>query len=1243
MKMLKQVDRSNSDLNQKAVPRHPFAKRKNGRCLTASVVLALYGYEVIAMPLATAAVRIEASQQQSVEVSEDDVFVVYNPQGEMASQVAQRFAVSESTLIALRSKMSALGWSDRVWLIPKQKDAGSESNLYPGYVFHTLRKGETLASQALRSNRSEREFVRLNTLVIGEAGVARIKEGDTIIMPAPLGKSVTAANPLSDKKSREFEQRLAQTLSQTAQGLGSTRKSDSGVNAGNLLAQQAASGATSTLSQKTEELLSPYGRAKIGVRANTQTSDVDLEFDYLHPLLQGSDDILFGQVGARQFDDRNIGNVGMGYRKQIAENLVLGANAFIDQDFTRSHTRAGVGVEAWTEQARLAANAYAPVSGWKKSDQDHFNPDPERYDLYERPAAGWDARAEVALPGAPKIAGTVKYFQWKGEGVDTFGGGSLEKDPHGYGIGAKWQPIPLVGFNAERQQISGGDGQWSVGANLTWTFDRDLASQLNPGGTTALLPLAQARKDFVQREYNVVLDYKKQEKQVAEPFEFVEPILTLMAPNARVASPLVNASPKLRGVQPGGVVTYEKGTVTLASTSVVLSAKSLLVSVNPITGYVTVPPGISARSVEVLAHQEVDGRSPATTSYKLVVNAPVDTDGEGLSDEEEAILGTDPTKPDTDGDGFTDKEEVDAGTNPLDPNSNPGKGRPIVDVTNIQGILHVGQTLKGVYAFNANGGNTTDASTMKWLNGGHTDTDTQYTLDTGDVGKVLTFEVSAKNGAGVTGNTDSMTTANAPGATGGGITPPGSVIDPSDIVAPAAPTIGITDTDGDGKPEAAGTAEPDSTVTVTWPDGTTTDVVTDGSGNWTVEAPTTQPSGNVDAKATDPAGNTGPGVSAPWITGAPIVDVTDIQGVLHVGQVLTGVYAFNANGGNTTDASTMKWLNGGHTDTDTQYTLDTGDVGKVLTFEVSAKNGAGVTGNTDSMTTANAPGATGGGITPPGSVIDPSDIVAPAAPTIGITDTDGDGKPEAAGTAEPDSTVTVTWPDGTTTDVVTDGSGNWTVEAPTTQPSGNVDAKATDPAGNTGPGVSAPWITGAPIVDVTDIQGVLHVGQVLTGVYAFNANGGNTTDASTMKWLNGGHTDTDTQYTLDTGDVGKVLTFEVSAKNGAGVTGNTDSMTTADSSIAGTGGITPPGSVINPAGLISVVISGDVGGFPQVGSPLTAEVSCVSACSPALNYQWQIEDAVSSGSFSNAGTNSKTFTPTKTDQKRKVRVEVTEP
>jgi uncharacterized protein (DUF1800 family) len=52
-------------------------------------------------------------------------------------------------------------------------------------------------------------------------------------------------------------------------------------------------------------------------------------------------------------------------------------------------------------------------------------------------------------------------------------------------------------------------------------------------------------------------------------------------------------------------------------------------------------------------------------------DATQDADGDGLSNRDEFLLGTDPHNPDTDGDGYSDGVEVANGSNPLDPNSIP--------------------------------------------------------------------------------------------------------------------------------------------------------------------------------------------------------------------------------------------------------------------------------------------------------------------------------------------------------------------------------------------------------------------------------------------------------------------------------------------------------------------------------------------------------------------------------------------
>lgn len=62
-----------------------------------------------------------------------------------------------------------------------------------------------------------------------------------------------------------------------------------------------------------------------------------------------------------------------------------------------------------------------------------------------------------------------------------------------------------------------------------------------------------------------------------------------------------------------------------------------------------------------------------------------DEDGDGLTNEEEALRGTDPFNPDTDGDGLTDAVEVfETGTDPLDPDTD-GDGLSDGDERNIFG------------------------------------------------------------------------------------------------------------------------------------------------------------------------------------------------------------------------------------------------------------------------------------------------------------------------------------------------------------------------------------------------------------------------------------------------------------------------------------------------------------------------------------------------------------------------------
>lgn len=138
------------------------------------------------------------------------------------------------------------------------------------------------------------------------------------------------------------------------------------------------------------------GKARISVRVNDE-GEVTGAGDFLYPIYDSERTAVFTQIGLRTMTgDRVIGNFGLGQRFFPAESFALGYNVFLDQDFSRNHTRGGVGVEGWYDWVRLSANYYTPLSGWRDSkDYDHRL-------VEERPAEGYDAR----------LTGYLPFYQW---------------------------------------------------------------------------------------------------------------------------------------------------------------------------------------------------------------------------------------------------------------------------------------------------------------------------------------------------------------------------------------------------------------------------------------------------------------------------------------------------------------------------------------------------------------------------------------------------------------------------------------------------------------------------------------------------------------------------------------------------------------------------------------------------------------------------------------------------------------
>jgi hypothetical protein len=223
--------------------------------------------------------------------------------------------------------------------------------------------------------------------------------------------------------------------------------------------------------------------------------------DYLFPFVERPDWLFFGQGGA-SFNDqgRLLAYLGLGQRFFPQPDWAIGYNAFVDSDLERAHYRAGLGLELWSRQVKLAANLYQGLGPWRKS------LDYPQWPVLERAASGWDIRAEGRLPFAPSLALTGSVGKWRGGGASHSPIGSFtpykRTQGRSFSYGLNWSPWPFLTASLSQTQIQGQKAQLSLGLALT----------VRPGVAWSEQTLAAkpqlARHDFVDRDYQMPLAYQ---------------------------------------------------------------------------------------------------------------------------------------------------------------------------------------------------------------------------------------------------------------------------------------------------------------------------------------------------------------------------------------------------------------------------------------------------------------------------------------------------------------------------------------------------------------------------------------------------------------------------------------------------------------------------------------------------------------------------------------------------------------
>ncbi|WP_431025062.1 Ig-like domain-containing protein [Halomonas sp. H5] len=304
-----------------------------------------------------------------------------------------------------------------------------------------------------------------------------------------------------------------------------------------------------------------------------------------------------------------------------------------------------------------------------------------------------------------------------------------------------------------------------------------------------------------------------------------------------------------------------------------------------------------------------------------------------------------------------------------------------------------------------------------------------------------------------------------------------------DTTAPLPPTIDEMTTNEDGTLTVSGEAEPGSTVTVTFPDGTTGEVVAGGDGGYEVTSETAQPSGEVSATATDEAGNESEPTTADYEVTPQENPILTIQaaadGFVSADELEAGIEAevllnVDAQEGDTLTV-TVEGEGGSFVTTHTLTADDITEGSVTLALDVDG------IADGDFSATADIAGSVSNEV---GFELDTQ---APEAPTIDPTD-----GTVLAGTAEAGSTVDIDVDGDGTPDysVEADAEGNWSLAPdPALENGTEVSVTATDAAGNTSPEATTTVDTSledttppaAPVIasatdDVGDITGELASG-----------------------------------------------------------------------------------------------------------------------------------------------------------------------
>lgn len=262
---------------------------------------------------------------------------------------------------------------------------------------------------------------------------------------------------------------------------------------------------TGKVTEELQQWLQQFGTARINIGVDRQLDLSSGDLDFLLPVYNQDQHLFFTQTGVRRNDDRNIMNLGVGYR-YFAKNWMWGVNTFYDQQLSQNtHQRVGIGGELGWDYVKLSANSYLRISDWKNS--------AAYMDEEERVANGYDARVEGYLPAWPQLGMQLIWEQYYGKHVGLFGNDKDQRQHNPYAVtaGLNYTPFPLISFGVNQKAGKGDKHDTRADLNVNWVMGMPFVDQIDMDSVKEHRTLRGGRLDLVNRNNNIVLEYRKKE------------------------------------------------------------------------------------------------------------------------------------------------------------------------------------------------------------------------------------------------------------------------------------------------------------------------------------------------------------------------------------------------------------------------------------------------------------------------------------------------------------------------------------------------------------------------------------------------------------------------------------------------------------------------------------------------------------------------------------------------------------